>query len=58
VDGEIWFTAGTVTFPAADPVQVGVHAIGQIDRSVYHGAYPDGTAVRFESFRLWEATTP
>ena len=57
VDGENWFTAGTVTFPAADPVQVGVHAIGRIDRTVYHGAYPDGTAIRFESFRMWEATT-
>jgi hypothetical protein len=54
VDGETWFTAGTVTFPAANPVQVGVHAIGQIDRTVYHGAYPDGTAVCHESFCLWK----
>jgi hypothetical protein len=55
-DGERWFTAGAVTFPQ-EPVQVGVFAIGRIDRAVYHGAYPDGTAIRFESFRLWEATT-
>jgi LuxR family maltose regulon positive regulatory protein len=27
-----------------------VHAIGHIDRTVYLGAYPDGTAIRFESF--------
>jgi hypothetical protein len=53
-DGEIWFTVGHVEFPVEDPVQVGLHAIGKIDRAVYHGAYPDGTAIRFESFQLWE----
>jgi hypothetical protein len=42
-----------VAFPVEDPLQVGLHAIGHIDRSVYHGAYPDGTAIRFESFQLW-----
>ncbi len=52
-DGERWFTVGHVPFPVEDPVQVGLHAIGNIDRTIYHGAYPDGTAVRFESFRLW-----
>jgi hypothetical protein len=48
-----WLTVGHVTFPVKDPLQVGVHAIGNIDRTVYRGAYPDGTAIRFESFRLW-----
>jgi regulation of enolase protein 1 (concanavalin A-like superfamily) len=52
-DGEQWFTVGHVTFPVEGPVQVGVHAIGNIDRTIYHGAYPDGTAIRFESFQLW-----
>jgi len=52
-DGENWFTVGHVPFPVEDPVQVGLHAIGNIDRSVYHGAYPDGTAIRFEAFQLW-----
>ena len=28
---------------------------GDIDRTIYHGAYPDGTAIRFESFQLWSA---
>jgi predicted ATPase/DNA-binding SARP family transcriptional activator len=51
-DGENWFTVGHVEFPVEDPVQVGLHAIGNIDRTVYHGAYPDGTAIRFESFQL------
>jgi hypothetical protein len=30
-------------------------AIGNIDRTIYRGAYPDGTAIRFESFMLWES---
>jgi class 3 adenylate cyclase/tetratricopeptide (TPR) repeat protein len=51
-DGESWFTVGHVEFPVEDPVQVGLHAIGMIDRTIYPGAYPDGTAIRFESFTL------
>jgi regulation of enolase protein 1 (concanavalin A-like superfamily) len=52
-DGENWFTVGHVVFSVEDPLQVGLHAIGNIDRAVYRGAYPDGTAIRFESFQLW-----
>jgi hypothetical protein len=52
-EGVEWLTVGEVEFPVEDPVQVGLHAIGSIDRTVYHGAYPYGTAIRFESFRLW-----
>jgi hypothetical protein len=52
-DGERWFTVGHVEFPVEDPVQVSLHAIGSIDRAIYRGAYPDGTAIRFESFQLW-----
>jgi hypothetical protein len=25
--------------------RVGLHAVGSIDRSVYHDAYPEGTAI-------------
>ena len=35
-------------------VQAGVYACGAIDRTLYLGAYPEGTAIRFESFRCWE----
>jgi predicted ATPase/DNA-binding SARP family transcriptional activator len=51
-DGERWFTVGHVEFPVEDPVEVGLHAIGMIDRTIYHGAYPTGTAIRFERFSL------
>jgi hypothetical protein len=52
-DGKEWFTAGAVAFPLEGDVQVGLHAIGTIHRGIYHGAYPDGTAIRFESFTMW-----
>jgi hypothetical protein len=52
-DGEQWYTVGHTAFPVANPIQVGVHAIGEIDRMIYPGAHPDGTAIRFQSFHLW-----
>ena len=53
-DGEQWFSLGQASFPASTPVEVGLHAIGWIDRIFYPGAYPEGTAIRFESFQLWQ----
>jgi hypothetical protein len=52
-DGTSWFTAGAVEFPHSEGEQVGVHAIGMIDRTIYQGAYPAGTAICFESFDVW-----
>jgi tetratricopeptide (TPR) repeat protein len=54
VDGASWSTVGSVQFPIQDPVQVGIHAIGAIDRAANPGAYPEGTAIRFESFQVWQ----
>ena len=51
-DGQSWFTVGQVEFSVDDPVDVGLHAIGQIDRLIYPSAYPEGTAIRFESFDM------
>ena len=56
-DGQEWFTAGEVEFPAREGEQVGVHAIGMIDRTIYHGAYPEGTAIHFACFDVWTAAT-
>ena len=53
VDGVTWWTAGSAEFPAASPVQVGVCALGLIDRLANPGAFPHGTALRCEAFRLW-----
>lgn len=52
-DGQSWFTVGHVEFPVKDPLEVGVHAIGNIDRTIYPGAYPEGIAIRFEAFQAW-----
>jgi hypothetical protein len=53
-NGENWYTVGFCYFQIKDPVQVGLHAIGMIPREIYCGAYPNGTAIRFGSFYLWE----
>jgi hypothetical protein len=53
-DGVNWLSIGAVEFPMASPLQPGLHAIGTLDRTVYHGSYPNGTAIRFESFEGWE----
>jgi tetratricopeptide (TPR) repeat protein len=52
-DGREWFAVGHAGFPVQDPVLVGLYAIGVIDRTIYPGAYPEGTAIRFESFEVW-----
>ena len=52
-DGEHWWIAGEVEFPVQGNVQVGMHAIGEIDRSIYQGAYTDETAIRFTTFEMW-----
>ena len=36
-----------------DPIQVGIHAIGMIDRTIYCGAYKEGTATVLREFRIW-----
>jgi hypothetical protein len=41
-----------VDFSVADPVEIGLFACGKINRAVYPAPHPEGTAVRFESFRL------
>jgi len=52
-DGQTWWSVGHASFPVDDPVQIGLCAIGMIDRTIYPGAYREGTAIRFESFRMW-----
>jgi class 3 adenylate cyclase/tetratricopeptide (TPR) repeat protein len=52
-DGLEWFTVGDVSVPVAESAQVGVHAVGNIDRLIYGGAHPAGTAIQFGPFQLW-----
>jgi class 3 adenylate cyclase/tetratricopeptide (TPR) repeat protein len=52
VDGENWLTCGKLALPLDDPVQIGIHAIGMIDRTIYCGSFKEGTATLFRGFRL------
>jgi hypothetical protein len=56
-DGEHWFSLGQARFALTGPIQVGLYAIGMIDRTIYPGAHRAGTAIRFEEFALWETGT-
>jgi tetratricopeptide (TPR) repeat protein len=59
-DGQSWFTVGDVSFSIDDPVEVGLYATGLdfLARTLYPGAYPDGTAIRFEYFQEWTGEKP
>jgi hypothetical protein len=51
------FTVGQTGFHAKDPIIVGMHAVGTIDPTVYHRAFPARTAIRLESLQLlrWDS---
>jgi hypothetical protein len=44
---------GEVEFQAADALQVGLYANGDIDRVIHPGSHAEGTAIRFLSFQQW-----
>jgi len=52
IDNENWLTCGKLSFPVDDPIQVGIYAIGMIDRTTYCGEYREGTATLFRNFRI------
>jgi hypothetical protein len=52
-NGSDWFAVGHCTFAVEDPINVGICAIGQIDRTIYHGAFPKGTAMHFGLLKIW-----
>jgi tetratricopeptide (TPR) repeat protein len=51
-DGENWMTCGEVSFPAEDPIQIGIHAIGGIGRVGMISLGDMVTATRFDYFRV------
>ena len=52
-DGKNWFYAGGCELSSREALRLGLHAIGHINRMVYPGAYPEGTAIRFNEFWMW-----
>jgi tetratricopeptide (TPR) repeat protein len=53
-DGEGWYTVGSHAFFFDPRAQIGVYAVADAERWPDPGAYPEGTAIRFQSFRCWE----
>lgn len=53
-DGLAWYRVGETTAQFAAEIQVALYACGWIDRSYYHGPFPHGAAIRFESFTAWQ----
>jgi predicted ATPase/class 3 adenylate cyclase/regulation of enolase protein 1 (concanavalin A-like superfamily) len=51
-DERNWLSIGHAELPVGN-VQVGIYASGAIDRTIYHGAYAEGGAARFEVVQLW-----
>lgn len=52
VDGAVWFCVGALDLPTSAQVQVGLFVANNLDRFVYPGLHPHGTAMRFRTFRL------
>jgi regulation of enolase protein 1 (concanavalin A-like superfamily) len=57
-DGQAWFGVGRIAFSVQDSVQVGLHASSTFELLNCHEIQPEGSAIRFESFRLWEKGAP
>jgi len=53
-DGATWSTVGQVGFSASEAVEIGLFAVGKIERYLYPGAFPEGSAIRFDEFRLFQ----
>ncbi|MCA1595243.1 MAG: hypothetical protein LC772_02295, partial [Chloroflexi bacterium] len=55
-DGESWFLLGEMEFPPGDADEVGMFAVGVIDHCIYPGIFPDGAAIRFGDFLVFEGS--
>jgi tetratricopeptide (TPR) repeat protein len=53
VDGQTWLGVGEAEMSAAEPLQIGLLGIGRINRTLYRGAFPEGTAIRFSPLGIW-----
>jgi class 3 adenylate cyclase/tetratricopeptide (TPR) repeat protein len=52
-DGAEWFEVGESLFSVNDPIELGLVGIGKINRSIYRGAFAEGTAIQFRDIQLW-----
>jgi DNA-binding SARP family transcriptional activator/class 3 adenylate cyclase/tetratricopeptide (TPR) repeat protein len=52
-DGKEWLSLGEIRIDLPEALETGIYCSGWIDRSYYHGAFPEGAAIRFDSFQLF-----
>lgn len=48
-----WYCVGQTTLPAGAALQVGLHGVGWIDRTIYPGAFLQGAQIYFERFQIY-----
>jgi hypothetical protein len=53
-DGIEWFLLGTGELAGEGPVEVGMCALGEIDRMIHYGEFAEGVAIRFMRATLWQ----
>jgi class 3 adenylate cyclase/tetratricopeptide (TPR) repeat protein len=53
-NGKNWLFVGSMHLASNEAVTPGLHGNGHINRMIYPGAYPEGTAICFKNFQLWE----
>ena len=51
-NGAGWYSVGTVGFPSADPLEVGMFVDGMVRPEIYPRSYAAGSEVRFARFDL------
>ena len=54
-DGGEWYLIGATDFAMDGPPTIGLYGQGCIQREIHPGTFPEGTAIRFESFEIWTA---
>jgi predicted ATPase/DNA-binding SARP family transcriptional activator/class 3 adenylate cyclase len=47
-----WYSVGSAKFSPIHEIQVGLHAVGWIDRTIYHRPFKDGSTIQFERFEI------
>jgi tetratricopeptide (TPR) repeat protein len=53
LDGDQWYQVGETGCDAGPSLQIGLYAVGDLDRLVYPGAFVEGTAIVFRDVRVW-----
>ena len=53
-NGCTWFQVGEADLPPSTSIEAGLMGNGRINRTVYRGTFPQGTAIRFTPLETWQ----